>query len=64
MDTSVEAKQYDHPSSKTMTEMMRVQSVDYINEKNLEMIQSNNAKLGPVPCAVESVCGSMNAQSF
>jgi hypothetical protein len=64
MDTSVEAKQYDHPSSKTITEMMRVQGVDYINEKNLEMIQSNNAKLGPVPCAVESICGSMNAQSF
>jgi hypothetical protein len=64
MDTTVEAKQYDHPSSKTMTEMMRVQGVDYINEKNLEMIQSNNAKLGPVPCAVESICGSMNVQSF
>lgn len=64
MDKSLETKQYDHPSSKTMTEMMRVQNVDYINEKNLEMIQSNNSKLGPVPCAVESVCGSMNVQSF
>jgi hypothetical protein len=64
IDKSIEAKQYDHPSSKTITEMLRVQGVDYINEKNLEMIQSNNAKLGPVPCAVESVCGSMNAQSF
>lgn len=64
LDKTIEEKQYDHPSSKTITEMLRVQGVDYINEKNLEMIQSNNAKLGPVPCAIESICGSMNVQSF
>jgi hypothetical protein len=66
VDKELEKKQYDHSSSKTATELLRIKDAGYINEENLNMIQSNNASLvqGHVPCAVESICGSMSAQSF
>lgn len=65
-ENSLKNEQYNHPSSKTITELLRVKDVGYINEKNLEMVQTNNAglNLGSIPCAVESICASMNAQSF
>jgi len=64
MDKAIEEEQYDHPASKTLTEMSRVKKVDYINDNNLEVIQSNTSGLKNIPCAVESICASMNAQSF
>jgi hypothetical protein len=62
INNDLEKKIYDHPSSKTITENLRVKNIDYVNDKNLNMIQSN--RLNNPPCAVESICGSFNAQSF
>ena len=64
VNNELEKRQYDHPSSKTITELLRVKDVDYVNDVNLQMIQTNETGLKNIPCAVESITGSLNAQSF
>lgn len=64
VNNELEKVQYDHPSSKTITELLRVKDVDYVNDANLKMIQTNETGLKNIPCAVESITGSLNAQSF
>lgn len=63
---NIENKIYDHPASKTMTEMLRLKSVSLVNDEIFSKLQNNLAtNLNELtPCAVESVSSSMNAQSF
>lgn len=63
---TIENKIYDHPASKTMTEMLRLKGVGLVDDEVFNKLQNNSASglNTMVPCAVESVSCSMNAQSF
>lgn len=57
--------EYDHPASKTMTEMLRLKSVSLVDDEILNKLQTNQIMgCESKPCAVESVSCSFNAQSF
>lgn len=57
--------EYDHPASKTMTELLRLKSISLVDDEMLNKLQSNVASDNlNIPCAVESVSCSLNAQSF
>jgi hypothetical protein len=57
--------EYDHPASKTMTELLRLKSTSFVDDNMMNKLQSNAASDNlNVPCAVESISCSLNAQSF
>jgi hypothetical protein len=57
--------EYDHPASKTMTELLRLKSTSFVDDTMMNKLQSNAASDDlNVPCAVESISCSLNAQSF
>lgn len=57
--------EYDHPASKTMTELLRLKSTSFVDDTMMNKLQSNDASDDlNVPCAVESISCSLNAQSF
>ena len=64
-DNKLTDTEYDHPASKTMTEMLRLKSSSLVNDDFLNKLQTNEIiGCGSKPCAVESIACSFNAQSF
>ena len=57
---------YDQPASKTLTENIQETQTGFITAKNLLDAQINGAQGADteVPCAIESIHGSFNAQGF
>lgn len=63
---SLEKKLYDHPASKTMTELLRLEGVSLVDDEVFSKLQTNSASDLSIdtPCAIESISCSLNAQSF
>lgn len=66
MGQSINSVIYDQPASKTLTENIEEAQTGYITAKNLLDAQINGAQGADteVPCAVESIAGSFNAQGL